>query len=76
MQTILDLVERDVAVELQAEVDRVHVLGVHLQRRRVQVQVVAERLEQPVRVAGVVGSEALVLVRSTVGDGTNPSSWD
>src|SRR5436305_11022522 len=66
-QALLDLVQRDVAVEVEAEPDRVHVLGVELDGARKQVQVQVQRLEDVVGVAGVVGAEVGVVVLADVG---------
>src|SRR5436305_1857825 len=50
-QALLDLVQRDVAVEVEVEPDRVHVLGVELGGAGEEVEVEVQRLEVVVGVA-------------------------
>ena len=52
---------------LNAEPDRVHVLGVHLHRRAEERQLVAERLEEVLGVARVVRAEERVVVLADLG---------
>ena len=61
-QPLNDVLRGALVLQRQREPDRVHVLGVDLERRAEEVEVVAQRLEEVPGVAGVVRAELLVLV--------------